>query len=56
MSAKYDEVFANIAGDCGGIQPLLDAFFGFLHRRTDFYVTVEEGVKAEMGFRRGTQK
>ena len=30
----------------GGIQPLLTSFFGFLHRRTDFYIE-HGGVKGQ---------
>jgi len=35
---QYDEVFAQVAGRLGGLDPFLDAFFSFLHRRTDFYI------------------
>lgn len=38
MDTRYDEVFMGVAGRAGGIEPLLDAFFGFLSRKTDFYV------------------
>lgn len=38
MSADYDNLFLSIAqGSEDGIRGLLDAFFGFLSRRTDFY-------------------
>ena len=33
---KYDAMFLNIAQSCGSIAPLMDAFFGFLARKTDF--------------------
>ena len=33
---KFDQLFLNIAQSCGAISPLLDAFFGFLERKTDF--------------------
>ena len=48
---KYDEVFMQIAGQIGSIQGLLDNFFGFMHRKTDFYVQYQDTVqKASMGF------
>ncbi len=53
---KYDDIYANIAAGCGGIQPLLDSFFGFLSRRTDFYVAVDDNVKSDMGFPKGVAK
>ena len=51
---KYDEIFMQIAGQIGSVQGLLDEFFGFMHRKTDFYVEFEESdVKATMGFPKG---
>jgi hypothetical protein len=53
MSAEesiYDDFFLQIAGRAGGISPLLNAFFGFLHRKTDFYTQYEPGTRATMGF------
>ena len=49
---KYDELFAHVAGASGGLEPLLKAFFGFLHRKTDFYVEfiAEKGKSYTMGF------
>lgn len=48
---KYDEVFMQIAGQIGSVQGLLDKFFGFMHRKTDFYVEFDESnVQATMGF------
>ncbi|KAK4475505.1 hypothetical protein MN116_002553 [Schistosoma mekongi] len=39
----YDNVFLSVAQSCeNGIQGLLDAFFGFLSRRTDFYYGATE--------------
>ena len=49
----FDEIFMQVAGRAGGIQPLLDSFFGFLSRKTDFYVQFEPNIKAKMGFPRG---
>lgn len=48
---KYDEVLMQIAGQIGSVQGLLDKFFGFLHRKTDFYVEYPESCQdATMGF------
>ena len=48
---KYDEVFVQIAGQIGSIQGLLDYFFGFMHRKTDFYVQYADAMQeASMGF------
>ena len=35
---QIDAMLLQVAERSGGIAPLLNAFFGFLHRRTDFYV------------------
>ncbi|CAL8069534.1 unnamed protein product [Calicophoron daubneyi] len=43
MSTDYDNVFLSVAQSVeGGIQGILDAFFGFLSRRTDFYTGAAE--------------
>ena len=48
---KYDGVFMQIAGQIGSIQGLLDNFFGFMHRKTDFYVQYADTThEASMGF------
>lgn len=54
-SGRFDDVFLQIAGQLGGIEPLLDEFFGFLSRKTDFYVEYDSSSqqKAHMGFPQG---
>ena len=50
----YDTLFMEIAGRSGGLEKLLELFFGFLHRRTDFYITLEKtDTGAKMGFLQG---
>lgn len=46
---RFDGLFLNVAQQAHGIEPLLDHFFGFLRRKTDFFAgasneTVEELV------------
>jgi hypothetical protein len=48
----FDGMFLTIAQKCGGIAPLLDEFFSFLHRKTDFYV-VDPSKSRPMGFEAG---
>jgi hypothetical protein len=43
---KYDEVLLTVAGQCGGIAPLLDILFSFLYRKTDFFHVMAEGDAA----------
>ncbi|CAM9305538.1 unnamed protein product [Phaeothamnion confervicola] len=54
---RYDELLATMAGQLGGLEPLMRAFFSFLHRRTDFYVQwdpqLAQAAKPEMGFATG---
>jgi hypothetical protein len=48
---KYDEIFTQVAGQIGSVQGLLDKFFGFMHRKTDFYVQFDKSNnEATMGF------
>ena len=50
-----DLILSQMAAKLGGVEPLLDAIFGFLHRRTDFYIEFDPAVspKANMGFPKG---
>lgn len=54
-SMQFDEVLMSLAGQLGGIEPLLQAFFSFLHRKTDFYVAFDRSLKVppRMGFPTG---
>jgi len=45
---RFDELLLNIAGQCGGIEPLFDTVFSFLFRKTDFFHVMQEGDR--MGF------
>ena len=47
---SFDTNFEHIASQQKGIQSLLLAFFGFLKRRTDFYVTYPECTESLTGF------
>lgn len=51
MSAtkKFDDLLAALSSQHDGVQPLLETFFSFLHRRTDFYI-VDPNPKRSMGF------
>jgi hypothetical protein len=53
---RFDDVFLQIAGQVGGIEPLLDEFFGFLSRKTDFYVEYNQSQRAHMGFPKGVNE
>mmetsp|Transcript_18974 Transcript_18974/g.45501 ORF Transcript_18974/g.45501 Transcript_18974/m.45501 type:complete len:339 (+) Transcript_18974:37-1053(+) len=48
---RFDEVLLNVAGQCGGIEPLFDVIFSFLYRKTDFFHIMKPGDK--MGFPEG---
>jgi len=40
---RFDGFFMQVAQQAGGIDNILDAFFGFLNRKTDFFSGAEEG-------------
>lgn len=47
----YDEILTQMAGQIGSVKGLLDIFFGFMHRKTDFYIQFEKSNNdAKMGF------
>ena len=48
-----DEMLARIAGKAGGIKPLLDTFFSFLERKTDFYVQFDPSDKSKGPYKMG---
>lgn len=50
---KYDEVLMGLAQAHGNIESLLNTFFGFLHRNTDFYIEMKP-PQQQMGFPPGT--
>jgi len=56
-SERFDGMFMEIAGGCGGLEPLFSAFFSFLQRKTDLYVVADvEELRmkvAKMGFAEG---
>jgi hypothetical protein len=45
---RFDNYYINIAREAGGIENLLDSFFSFMFRRTDFYYECEPNDN--MGF------
>ena len=51
----YDTLFMELAGRSGSLDRLLEHFFGFLNRRTDFYITLDKltDKDAKMGFPKG---
>ncbi|CBN79652.1 conserved unknown protein [Ectocarpus siliculosus] len=55
VGQKFDDVLRNLAGQAGSLEALLGAFFSFLHRNTDFYVTFDptKTARAGMGFPAG---
>lgn len=51
---SLDQLFTAAATRCNGVSDLLDSFFSFLDRKTDFYVVIPEGTaSASMGFKSG---
>jgi hypothetical protein len=48
-----DELFTRAANKAGGIKPLLDTFFSFLARKTDFYVQFDPSDKSKSSYKMG---
>jgi len=44
---KFDGILLNIAQQAGSIDNILDAFFGFLNRKTDFFTGSQDEAAAE---------
>lgn len=44
---KFDGIFLNIAQQAGSIDNILDSFFGFLNRKTDFFTGAQDEAAAE---------
>jgi hypothetical protein len=59
-SGAFDDLFAQAASRAGGIDGLFDAFFGFLHRKTDFYIQYDmetmQKHRPSQGFPIGRQR
>ena len=45
------QILTNVAGQCGGIEPLFDTIFSFLYRKTDYFHVMKAGDK--IGFPQG---
>jgi len=45
---RFDGLFLNVAQQAQGIEPLLDNFFGFLRRKTDFFAGASQSTIEEM--------
>ena len=55
---NYDDAFSSLLQDSGHLVPFMDAFFGFLYRRTDFFAVRSDGKssnadQAVVGFTEG---
>lgn len=47
---RFDALLTQLAQQHGGVESLLDSFFDFLHRKTDFYAVSSDPGKHKMGF------
>lgn len=49
-TGRFDALFATLAQQHDGVEALLDSFFDFMHRKTDFYAVSRDPVQRKMGF------
>lgn len=49
-TGRFDALFATLAQQHDGVEALLDSFFDFMHRKTDFYAVSRDPVQRRMGF------
>ncbi|GMF24701.1 unnamed protein product [Phytophthora fragariaefolia] len=47
---RFDALLTQLAQQHGGVESLLDSFFDFLHRKTDFYVASSDPAAHQIGF------
>ena len=45
---RFDGLFLNVAQQSQGIEPLLEHFFGFLRRKTDFFAGASQSTVEEL--------
>ena len=50
VPGRFDALLTQLAQQHGGVESLLDSFFDFLHRKTDFYVVSSDPARHKMGF------
>ncbi|KAE9112919.1 hypothetical protein PF010_g10269 [Phytophthora fragariae] len=50
VPGRFDALLTQLAQQHGGVESLLDSFFDFLHRKTDFYAVSSDPAKHKMGF------
>ena len=50
VPGRFDTLLTQLAQQHGGMESLLDSFFDFLHRKTDFYVVSNDPTRHKMGF------
>ena len=52
---NYDNEFASLMQNAGHLVPFLDAYFGFLYRRTDFFsIQSQNDPSSKFGFTEGS--
>jgi len=52
---NFDDEFSTLLSNAGHLVPFFDAFFGFLYRRTDFFILRSECGK-DVGFSEGVNE